>query len=140
MFLCAAVYCVLEAERLVYLTKIIQGLVDGVRVCCCVLCVGGRALGVSDQDYPRASGWCSRVLLCTVCWRQNPWCTKPRLSKGLWPVCICVAVYCVLEAEPLVYLTMIIQGLMAGVLVCCCVLCDGGRSLGVSDQDYTRAV
>ena len=31
-----------------YLTKLIQGM-----VACCVLCVEGRALGVSDQDYPR---------------------------------------------------------------------------------------
>ena len=69
-----AVYCVLEAELLVYLTKIIQGLVASVRVCCCVLCVGGRTLGVSDQDYPRADGRCSCVLLCTVCWRQSAWC------------------------------------------------------------------
>ena len=53
---CVAVYSVLEAEPLVYMTKTIQGLVAVVRVCCCVLCVGGRALGVSDQDYPRAGG------------------------------------------------------------------------------------
>ena len=50
------VYCVLESELLVFLTKIIQGLVAGVRVCCYVLRVGGRALCVSDQDYPRAGG------------------------------------------------------------------------------------
>ena len=48
--MCAAVNCELEFELLVYLTKIIQGLVVGVRVCFCVLCVGGRALRVSDQD------------------------------------------------------------------------------------------
>ena len=36
-------YCVLEAELLVYLAKIIQGMVAD-----CVLCVGGRALNVSD--------------------------------------------------------------------------------------------
>ena len=54
-------------------------------------------------------------------------------------MCVYAAVYSVLEAELLVYLTKIIQGLMAGVLVCCCELCDGGRALGVSDQDYPRA-
>ena len=54
-------------------------------------------------------------------------------------MCECAAMNCVLEEEPLVYLTKIIQGLVAGVLVCCCVLCDGGRALGVSDQDYPRA-
>ena len=67
MCVCAAAHCELEAELLVYLTKIIQELVVGVRVCFCVLCVGGRALGVSDQDYPRAGGRCACVLLCTVC-------------------------------------------------------------------------
>ena len=65
--MCAAVNCVLVAELLVYLTKIIHGLVVGVRVCCCELCVGGRALGVSDQYYLRAGGRCACVLLCTVC-------------------------------------------------------------------------
>ena len=59
---------------MVYLTKIPQGLVAGVRVCCCVLCVGGRALGFSDQDYPRAGGQCACVLLCTVSWRHSSWC------------------------------------------------------------------
>ena len=65
-------------------------------VCCCVQCVGGRDLGVSDQyDYPRAGGRCACVLLCTV-----------------------------LEAEPSVYLiNMIIQGLVVGVRVCCFVVC-----------------
>ena len=53
---CVVLYSVLEAVLLVYLTKIIQELVADVRVCCCVLCVGGSALGVSDQDYPKASG------------------------------------------------------------------------------------
>ena len=48
------VYSVLEAELLVYLTKFIQGLMAR-----CVQCVGSRALGVSDQDYPMAGG-----LLC----------------------------------------------------------------------------
>ena len=65
--MCAAVYCVLEAELLVYLTKIIQGLVAGVRVCCYGLCVKGRAFDVSDQDYPRAGGRYACVLLCCVC-------------------------------------------------------------------------
>ena len=50
-------YCVLGVEPLVYLTKIIQGL-----VACWVLGVGGKALGVSDQYYPRAGG-----LKCIVC-------------------------------------------------------------------------
>ena len=59
----AFLYCVLEAELLVFLTKIIQGLTAGMRVCCCVLCVGRRALSVSDQDYPRAGGWYACVLL-----------------------------------------------------------------------------
>ena len=67
--MCVAVYCVLEAELLVYLTKIIQRLVAGVHVCCCVLCVGGRSLGVSDQDYLWAG-----VHVCRVCWRQSFWC------------------------------------------------------------------
>ena len=39
-------YCVLGAELLVYLIKSIREL-----VACCVLCVGGRALGVSEQDF-----------------------------------------------------------------------------------------
>ena len=43
-------------------------------------------------------------------------------------------VYCVLRAEPLVYLTNIIQGLIG-----CFVLSVEGRALGVSDQDYARA-
>ena len=43
-------------ELLVYMTKIIQGLLACVRVRSCVLCVGGRTLSVSDQDYPRAIG------------------------------------------------------------------------------------
>ena len=81
----SAVSCVLEAEPLVYLTKIIQGLVAD-----CVLWVGGgalvyltkiyqglvacsvqydkcRAFGVSDQDYPMAIG-----LQCIVCLGQSP--------------------------------------------------------------------
>ena len=74
MCVCVAVYFVLEAELLVYLTKIIQGLVAGVHVCCRVLCVRGRALGVSDLDYPTAGGRCACVLLCIVCWRQSSWC------------------------------------------------------------------
>ena len=49
--LVAAVYRVLGAEPLVYLTKITE-----VRAACCVVFVGGRALGVSDQDYQRAGG------------------------------------------------------------------------------------
>ena len=64
--MCAAVYCVLEAELLVYLTKIIQGLVATVRVYCCVLCVVDRAFGVSDQDDPRAGDQCACMLLCIV--------------------------------------------------------------------------
>ena len=84
-------------------------------MCCCVLCVGDRALGVHDQDYPsvcavvycvfggRALGVSDQdyssvldavynvlgaeplvylikiiqafVLLCTMCWKQSPWCT-----------------------------------------------------------------
>ena len=36
-----------------------------------------------------------------------------------------------LGEEPLVDLTGIIQGLLAGVLLCCCVVRDGGRALGV---------
>ena len=44
----AAMNCVLEAEPLVYVTKIIQGLVADVRVCCYVLRVRGTTLGVSD--------------------------------------------------------------------------------------------
>ena len=59
--MCAAMYYLLNAEPLVYLIKIIQGLVAGVRVCCNELCVEGRALGVSDQDYPRAGGRCACV-------------------------------------------------------------------------------
>ena len=39
--------------------------------------------------------------------------------------------YCVLGAEPLVYLTQIIQGLVSS-----CVLCVGREALGVTDQDY----
>ena len=66
---CAAVYCVLRAEPLMYLIRLSK------RVCCRVLCVGGRSLGVSDQDYPS----------------------------------VCAAVYCVSGAEPLVYLIKIIQ-------------------------------
>ena len=65
--MCAALYFLLEAELYMYLTKIIQGLVAGVGVCCCVVCVNGRARCVSDKDYPRAGGRCACVLLCTVC-------------------------------------------------------------------------
>ena len=43
--------------------------------------------------------------------------------------------YLVLEAEPLVYLTMIIQGLVAW-----CVQSVGSRALGVADQDYKKMV
>ena len=60
--MCAAVYCVLKAELLVYLTKVIQE-----PVCICVVIVGGRALDLSDQDYIRAGGRCTCVLLCIVC-------------------------------------------------------------------------
>ena len=73
-------YSVLGAEPLVYLPQIIQGLVFS-----CILCVGRRALGVSDQHYPRVGGLLYTVvvgrslgvseqdypnvggLLCTVC-------------------------------------------------------------------------
>ena len=72
--MCAAVYFVLEAELLVYLTKIIQGLVGNVRVHCCVLCVVDRALGVSDQVDPRAGDQCACMLLCIMCWRHSSWC------------------------------------------------------------------
>ena len=61
----------MESELLVYLTKIIQRLVAGVRVLLLCMCVGVRALSVCDQDYPRAGGWCACVLLCTVSWRQS---------------------------------------------------------------------
>ena len=43
--------------------------------------------------------------------------------------------YCVLGAEPLVYLTNSIRGLVAS-----CVLCARRRALSVSDQDYPRVV
>ena len=76
---CAAVYSVMEAEPLVYLTKIIQGL-----IAYGILPVGSLALGVSDQDYPR----------------------------------VCADVYIVLEAEPLVYLTKIIQGCLLRCTLC----------------------
>ena len=51
-------YSVLRAEPLVYLTMIIQG-----QVAYYVLSVDGRALGVSDQDYPRAGGLLSVQVL-----------------------------------------------------------------------------
>ena len=75
---CAAVCCVLGAEPLVCLIKIIKV------VCCCVLFVGGRAIGVSDQDYQS----------------------------------VCVAVYGVLRAEPLMYLIKIIQLCVLPCSVC----------------------
>ena len=54
--------CVLEAEPLVNLTKIIQGM-----VVCYVL--WAEPLVYPDQDFPRADG-----PLCTVSWMQSPWC------------------------------------------------------------------
>ena len=53
---CATVYCVLEAKTTKYLTKIFQCLVAWF-----VLSIGGRALGVSNRDYPKAGGQ-----LCTM--------------------------------------------------------------------------
>ena len=93
-----------------YLIKVIQGQVAGVHLCCYVLCVADRALGVSVQDYQKAGGWCA-----------------------------CVLLYCLLRTEPLVCLIKIIQGLVAGVPLCCYVLCVGGRALGVSDHYYQKA-
>ena len=54
----------MESELLVYLIKIIQGLSAEARVCCYVLSDADRSLGVSDQDYTKACGWCACVLLC----------------------------------------------------------------------------
>ena len=42
--MCAAVYCESEAELLMFLTKIILGLVAVVRVCCCVLLLEAELL------------------------------------------------------------------------------------------------
>ena len=105
--LCAAFFGVLDADLFVFLIKIYQGLVAGVLVCCCVLCVGGRALGVSDQDYPRAG---VRVCYCVlfVCGRGLG---VPDQDHPSADVRVCI-VYCMLVAEPLVYMSKIIQGLM----------------------------
>ena len=80
--MCAALYFVLEAELMVYLTKITLGWWP-VCVCAAVLYVLEAKLmeyltkiiqGLSDQDYPRAGGRCACVLLCTLCWRQSSLC------------------------------------------------------------------
>ena len=133
---CAAMYYVLGGEPLMYLIRIIQGCVLpctvcggkspwciwlrlSKRVCCCVLCVGRIALGVSDLDYPSICAAVNCVfegkplvylikiiqvcvLLCTVCWGKSPWCIWSRLFN-------CKR-------------------------VCCSVLCVRGRALRVSDQ------
>ena len=112
-----------------YLTKIFHGWWLGC-VYDCVMCVENRALGVSDQDYPRV---CASVY-CLM--GAEPLVYLTEIIPGL-SACVLVC-SCVKGAEPCVNLKKTIQGLMAGVRVCCCVLCVGGRALGVSDQDYPR--
>ena len=63
---------VLEAEPLVYLTKIIQG-----QVACYVLCVGGRAIHVSDKYYPTVGA----ALLCVLGIEPGPY--LPKSIQGL---------------------------------------------------------
>ena len=93
-----------------------------------IMCVGGRALGVFHHDYPSAcdAEWCvleaeslvylnkmirSCVLLCTLCWWQYPWCIWPKFNLShAW--------------------------IMLTKRVCCSEVCDVGRALGVSAQDY----
>ena len=121
-------------------------------VFCCVLCVRGRALGVSDQEY-------SMVCCCELCVRGRALGASVQeysiVCVALYHVleaeplvvshqdysrakcrCACTAlysaVYYVMEAEPLVFLTKIIQGCELWCNVC------WERTLGVSYQDDPR--
>ena len=80
-----------RAEPFVFLTKIILLLVVVVRVCYYVLYIGGRAFSVSHQDDPCVGGRSA-----------------------------CATVQCISGAEPLMYLTLIIQGLVVSVCVLLC--------------------
>ena len=84
--------------------------------------------------------------MCTMCWRQNPWCTWPRKSKR---VCCCVACF---EVRVLGVSDQDYPSVLAAVCwrqspwciwprlserLCCCVVCVGGRALVLSGQDYS---
>ena len=67
--------CISGAEPLVYLTKIIQGLVVSVCVCCSAMYIGGSASGVSDHDYLSAGGKCvCAAVECLLGAEQSPLC------------------------------------------------------------------
>ena len=98
-------------------------------MCCRVLCVGGRALGVSDQDYPSVCaaeyfvlGAEPLVYLIKIIQRRvlQCLCVGGR-ALGVpdqdYPS-VCAAVYCVSGAEPLVYLIKIIQACVLMCTVC----------------------
>ena len=89
-------------------------------VCCCVQCVGGRALGVPDEDYPSMCADVYYVLGAEplgVFDQDDPTCVRCEVCVGgrihgvydLDYQSVCVVVYCVLESEPLVYPIKIIQ-------------------------------
>ena len=124
-----------RAEPLVFLTKIILLLVVVLRVGYCVLYIGGRAFSVSHQDYPCVgSKSACATMQCIL--EAEPLMYLTKINQGLVVCECCYGMYVGGRAEPLVFLTKIILLLVVVVRVCYCVLYIGGRAFGVSHQDY----